>query len=59
MRVIEVRQVSGRQWLHIEVLSHSPCDSNINIDPKAIAKGWLPAHSESGEPTVWFSARGC
>ena len=59
VRVIEVRQVGNRQWLHVEVLSHSPCDGNVNIDPKPIARGWLPAHDERGEPTVWFSARGC
>jgi hypothetical protein len=59
VRVLEVRQVGDRQWLHVEVLSHSPCDGNILIDPKAIASGWLPAHSASGEPTVWFYARGC
>ena len=33
--------------------------ANINVEPRAIAKGWMPAHSDTGEPTVWFSARGC
>jgi hypothetical protein len=57
--VKEVRQVRGREWLRIEVLSHSACDGNINIEPFAIAKGWLPAHKADGEPTVWFYSRGC
>ncbi len=59
IRVIEVRRVGDRQWLHVEVMSHNICDSNINVEPKPIAKGWMPAHSDTGEPTVWFSARGC
>ena len=59
VRVLEVRRVSDRQWLHVEVMSHNICDANINVEPRAIAKGWMPAHSDTGEPTVWFSARGC
>lgn len=59
VRVIEVRRVGGRQWIHVEVLSHSPCDANIDREPFAIGKGWMPAHSDSGEPTVWFFSRGC
>ncbi len=59
IRVIEVRRVGDRQWIHVEVMSHNICDGNINVEPRAIGKGWMPAHSETGEPTVWFSARGC
>jgi hypothetical protein len=59
IRVLEVRRVGDRQWLHVEVMSHNICDANINVEPKAIAQGWMPAHSDTGEPTVWFSARGC
>lgn len=59
VRVVEVRRVGEGQWLHVEVMSHNICDANINVEPKAIARGWLPAHSDTGEPTVWFSARGC
>ena len=57
--VKEVRLVDGREWLRVEVLSHSPCDGNINIEPHAIATGWLPAHDTAGGPTVWFYSRGC
>ena len=57
--VREIREFKGGQWLRVDVLSHSPCEGNINIEPFPIAKGWLPAHSESGEPTVWFFSRGC
>ncbi|MGE0864598.1 MAG: hypothetical protein AB7P34_11920 [Vicinamibacterales bacterium] len=27
--------------------------------PEVVGLGWLPAHAASGEPAVWFSARGC
>ena len=59
VEVLEVRRVREQYWLHVAVLSHSPCDANLNIEPFAIAKGWLPAHSDTGEPTVWFFSRGC
>ncbi len=59
IRVLEVRRVADRQWINVEVMSHSPCDANINREPIVIGKGWMPAHSDTGEPTVWFSARGC
>ena len=59
VRVKEVRIVSGHYWLLVEALTHSPCDGNINVEPFAIAKGWLPAHNTNGEPTVWHFARGC
>ncbi len=57
--VKEIRLVGGREWLRVDVLSHSPCDANINIDPVPIANGWLPAHAANGEPAVWFYSRGC
>jgi hypothetical protein len=27
--------------------------------PEVVATGWLPLHDSEGEPTVWFSSRGC
>lgn len=59
VRVIDIRRVGDRQWLHVEVMTHNICDANINVEPRAIARGWMPAHSDAGEPTVWFAARGC
>jgi hypothetical protein len=58
-RVIETRRSGDRLWLHVEVLNHSLCDAGAKGPPETIANGWLPAHSASGEPTVWFSSRGC
>jgi hypothetical protein len=57
--VLEVRQVGAAQWLHVDVLDYSPCTVPVGKEPQAIARGWMPAHAESGEPTVWFSSRGC
>jgi hypothetical protein len=59
VRVLEVRQVGNAQWINVEVLDYSPCTVPAGREPQVIAKGWLPAHAESGEPTVWFFSRGC
>ena len=59
VNVREVRQVGAAQWLNVEVLDFSPCTVPVGKEPQVIARGWMPAHSESGEPTVWFSSRGC
>ena len=57
VRVREFRRVNNRLWLRVEVLSHSFCEGGAM--PKVTARGWLPAHDASGEPTVWFPSRGC
>ena len=59
VRVLEVRQAGAAQWINVEVLDYSPCTVPVGKEPQVIARGWLPAHSEAGEPTVWFSSRGC
>lgn len=59
VRVIESRTLAERTWLHVEILSHSICDAAAGGPPEATAHGWLPAHADSGETTVWFSSRGC
>lgn len=58
-RVIETRRVADRLWLHVEVFNHSLCDAAAQGPPESIARGWLPAHADDGEPTVWFASRGC
>lgn len=58
-RVIETRQLAGGTWVHVEVLSHSICDSANAGPPDVVGEGWLPAYQASGEPTIWFSSRGC
>ena len=55
--VLETRAIDGALWLRVAVLSHSPCESVQ--EPSVVARGWLPAHTPSGEPTVWFYSRGC
>jgi hypothetical protein len=58
-RVIESRRVGDRLWLNVEVFNHSLCEAGANGPPETIAGGWLLAYAENGEPTVWFSSRGC
>ena len=57
VRVREFRRVGDQLWVNVQVLSHSICESNR--DPVITAEGWLPAHSPSGAPTIWFYSRGC
>ena len=59
VRVLEIRQQGDAQWINVEVLDYSPCSVPVGKEPQVIGRGWLPAHAESGEPTVWFSSRGC
>jgi hypothetical protein len=58
-RVIEIRNVSGRSWAHVEVMNHSICSAAENGPPDVVGTGWMPLHASDGEPTVWFSSRGC
>lgn len=57
VEVIGFQEHRGLLWVHVEVLSHSPCTSNA--EPRVVARGWLPAHAVSGEPVIWFYSRGC
>jgi len=57
VNVLEARTVGERLWLRVAVQSHSPCEGPE--DPATVAEGWLPAHTATGEPTVWFYSRGC
>jgi hypothetical protein len=59
VRVIEMREARGQQWVHVEVLSHSACNAANDGPPQTVAMGWLPMHDGDGAPTVWFSSRGC
>ena len=59
VRVIEIRESLGRSWVQLEVLSNSACTAGKDGPPEVIATGWLPLHDNDGEPTVWFSSRGC
>ena len=57
VNVGESREVGGRLWIQIEVVSWSLCESEEK--PIVLARGWLPAHAPSGKASVWFSSRGC
>jgi hypothetical protein len=59
VHVTGIREVSGRSWVHIELLSNSACTAGNDGPPEVIATGWLPMHDNDGVPTVWFSSRGC
>ena len=55
VRVAEVRD----EWVKVEVLNNSVCTAADNGPPEVIATGWLPLHDAEGEPSIWFSSRGC
>jgi hypothetical protein len=55
VRVAEVRD----EWVKVEVLNTSVCTAADNGPPEVIATGWLPLHDADGEPSIWFSSRGC
>lgn len=58
-RVFETRTIADRLWLHVEVFTHSLCDAAAQGPPESVGRGWVPAHDDAGEPTVWFASRGC
>ena len=58
-RVIETRRVGDRLWLHVEVFNHSLCEAGAKGPPETVGRGWLLAHADNGEATVWFASRGC
>jgi len=55
VHVVEIRD----NWIHVEVLSNSACTAANDGPPQVVSEGWLPLHDQKGEPTVWFSSRGC
>jgi len=55
VRVIRSQQLRGELWFDLEVIT-SPCE---DPDVKTLDRGWVPAHTASGEPVMWFYARGC
>jgi hypothetical protein len=59
VQVLELRDVGGRSFVKVEVMSRSLCRAGDHGPPEVIATGWLPLHAPSGDPNVWFSSRGC
>ena len=58
-RVIEIRNVFGQSWVNVEVMNHSICSAAEHGPPDVVGTGWMPLHAADGEPTIWFSSRGC
>jgi len=58
-RVIEIRSVLGQSWVQVEVMNHSICSAAEHGPPDVVGTGWMPLHAADGEPTIWFSSRGC
>lgn len=56
VRVIRSQQLRGELWFEVEVIT-SPCGEDPNVT--ALDRGWVRAHTTSGEPVIWFSSRGC
>lgn len=57
VQLLESLSVNGELWLKVAVHNHSPCLSPDDL--ATVAEGWLPAHSPTGEPIIWFHSRGC
>ena len=55
---VRVAEIRG-EWVRVEVLSNSACTAANDGPPEVVATGWLPLHDRDGDPTVWFSSRGC
>ncbi|HYE87564.1 MAG TPA: hypothetical protein VEA16_14475 [Vicinamibacterales bacterium] len=59
VQVLELRDLDGRSFVRVDVMSHSLCAAGAKGPPEIVATGWLPLHAETGEPTIWYSSRGC
>ena len=59
VQVLEFRDAGGRTFVKVDVMSHSLCDAGNHGPPEVVATGWLPLHAPTGDPTIWFSSRGC
>ena len=59
VQVLEMRDVAGRTFVKVDVMSHSLCNASDHGPPEVVATGWLPLHAPTGDPTIWFASRGC
>ena len=55
VRVIRSQQLRGEWWFDLEVIT-SPCE---DPDVTVLDRGWVAAHTMSGESAIWFYSRGC
>jgi hypothetical protein len=58
-RVISIRNVFGQAWVEVEITSHSLCEAGLKGPPEIVGQGWMLLHDAKGEPTLWYSSRGC
>ena len=56
VRVLDAEEIDGNFWLLIELPVPDACGDVHDIRKR---RGWVRAHDRSGQPTVWFSSRGC
>jgi hypothetical protein len=61
-RHLIVRRITRRRdvpWLEVEVYTSWWCITPGDPPPVLMARGWIPAHADNGQPNAWFYARGC
>ena len=56
VNVISAKKKGHQLWLRVELLGPGRCSG---VEPKVIAKGWIPAYSRRGNLNAWFYSRGC
>lgn len=57
VKVQAFMRVADTLWVQVYILSANPCTEEKL--PEAPVSGWLPFHDAKGQPSVWFSSRGC
>ncbi|XOV81467.1 MAG: hypothetical protein ACFHXK_11330 [bacterium] len=56
VKIISSQRIAHSLWFEVEVLQHNECEGKPE---KVMARGWVPAYTEAGEPAAWFYSRGC
>lgn len=56
VKIISSQYIAQSLWFEVEVLQHNACEGKPE---KVLARGWVPAYTELGEPVAWFYSRGC
>ena len=57
VRVLKSNLVDGKLWIAVLLPAEDDCGDIDNSIPPT--QGWIPAHSKSGNVTLWFNSRGC
>lgn len=57
VRVLTSKLVDGKLWIEVQLPVEDDCGNrDSSITP---IQGWIPAHSKSGNTTLWFNSKGC